>query len=473
MSDGTSARKAGDSSVVSEVRVMHALGIDIGTTSISIVLLDEQSGRVIAHETVDHSAFIDDGCPVGRVQDAEKVWNIVSGICERFTKETSAISCIGLTGQMHGMLYVDKDGRAVSPLYTWQDGRANLDMEDGISYVSYLKAKGLSAAAGYGLTTHFYLLKNGLVPVAAAKLTTISDYIAMRLCGNKEPVIGKDMAAGWGCFDPEKQVFKTEEMKQLGFDISLLPKLVSRHEIIGYTKDNVPVVVSVGDNQASVIGSVQDLDDTVLINIGTGSQVSVGIKKYIACEGSVELRPCTGDMNMLVGSGLCGGRAYAMLEQFYREAAGSNETRYDVMLAQAEEFLEKHGSEAAWKVRTTFFGTRNNPEEKGSVCGIGGVNFHPGALTLGVIKGILEELYDFYKQMCSISGKTAKNLVGSGNGLRRNRLMQRMAEEIFGMRLLIPVHQEEAAYGAALCAMAASGRTASLADAQAMIAYIN
>ena len=452
---------------------MYALGIDIGTTSISIVLLDEQNGRLIARETVNHSAFVDDGCAAGRVQDAEKIWNIVAECCEKYKKEYGTFSCIGLTGQMHGMLYVDKDGRAVSPLYTWQDGRGNLDMGSGKSYAAYLRGNALSAAAGYGLTTHFYLLKNEQVPANAAKMTTISDYIAMKLCGNKAPVIGADMAASWGCFDLEKRVFKTEEMEKLGFDLSLLPKLAEGHEIIGHTTDGTPVVVSLGDNQASVIGSVRDIENTVLINIGTGSQVSVGTGKYIACEGSVELRPCTKEDNILVGSGLCGGRAYAMLEQFYREAAGDDEARYDVMLQQAENFLDQYGSDAAWKVRTTFSGTRDNPTEKGSISGISVVNFHPGALTLGLIKGILEELHDFYKQMCALSGKTAKNLVGSGNGLRRNRLMQRMAEEIFGMKLSIPAHEEEAAYGAALCAMAASGSVSSLADAQRMIAYLN
>jgi len=451
---------------------MHVLGIDIGTTSISIVLLDEESGALIARETLNHGAFIDDGCAAGRVQDAGKIWDIVKECCSALEAVYGKPSCIGLTGQMHGIMYVDAEGQAVSPLYTWQDGRGNLDMGGGISYAACLKEHGLSAAAGYGLTTHFYLMKNGQVPENAAGMTTISDYIAMKLSGNSRPVLGADMAASWGCFDLQKREFRTEIMEEMGFEPSMLPKVVSGHEIIGYTEDGIPVVVSQGDNQASVLGSVQDLEDTVLINIGTGSQVSVGTKGYIPCEGSIELRPCTQDNYILVGPGLCGGRAYAMLEQFYREAARSAESCYDSMFAQAEAFLEEFGSEAAWKVRTTFSGTRDNPDEKGSISGISVENFHPGALTLGVIKGILEELYDSYKQMCMLTGRRAKRLVGSGNGLRRNRLMQRMAEDMFGLKLEIPVHQEEAAYGAALCAMAAAGRAASLAEAQKKIAYL-
>ena len=103
---------------------------------------------------------------------------------------------------MHGMLYVDACGEAVSPLYTWQDGRGNLPLGDGRSSAEQLKDAGCGAAAGgYGLTTHYYLMKNDQLPANAAKMTTISDYIAMRLTERRTPVLGADMAASWGCFD--------------------------------------------------------------------------------------------------------------------------------------------------------------------------------------------------------------------------------------------------------------------------------
>ena len=230
------------------------------------------------------------------------------------------------------------------------------------------------------------------------------------------------------------------------------------------------MIVSLGDNQASVLGSVSDLCDTVLINVGTGSQVSMGTEDYHDVSGSIELRPCVQGTSLLVGSGLCGGRAYAMLEQFYRQVTGSEEALYDRMAAQAKEFREQYGAEAAWKVKTTFSGTRSNPEERGSITGIGVENFHPGAMTLGIIGGILEELYEMYIEMCRVTGRKATRLVGSGNGLRKNKLMQEMAEEIFGMELAIPQYQEEAAYGAALYALAATGRE-SFSQVQKKIRY--
>ena len=103
--------------------------------------------------------------------------------------------------------------------------------------------------------------------------------------------------------------------------------------------------------------------------------------------------------------------------------------------------------------RTTFSGTRSNPDERGSIQNIGVLNFTPAAMTLGMLKGILGELFEMYEVMCDKKGSKPTKLVGSGNGIRRNPLLQELAEEMFGMKLAIPVCKEEAAYGAALFAI--------------------
>ena len=116
----------------------------------------------------------------------------------------------------------------------------------------------------------------------------------------------------------------------------------------------MPVMGSIGDNQASLFGSVRDLKDTVLLNVGTGSQVSLVTERFIECSGSVELRPCTENSYILVGASLCGGRAYAMLEQFYREAAETEERLYSRMQEQAENLL-KIRKRSCMESRYSFF----------------------------------------------------------------------------------------------------------------------
>ncbi len=432
---------------------MNFMGIDIGTTSISIVLVDKESGELIAHKTLNHKSFLAGVDEDEKIQDPERIWRMTREKAEEMFRAYGAPDGIGFTGQMHGMLYVDHEGNAVSPLYTWQDGSGDKVLDDGKSSVQILTEKVGAAAAGYGVATHYYLQKKGRIPKSAWKMTTISDYIVMKLCGHTDPVIGTDMAASWGCFDLKKKEFMYDALEKAGVDVSYLPEVRKDHFIAGKTAEGIPVMGAIGDNQASFLGAVDSLYDTVLINVGTGSQVTFASESYVCCEGNIELRPCTKDGYILAGSSLCGGRAYAMLEQFYREISGKTEAdNYKVMYEQACDFAERHGTGAAWKVATTFSGTRSNPAEKGKITGISAENFHPGAMTVGVIQGILEELYQYYEKMCELTGKKANHLVGSGNGIRKNPLMQRLAEEMFGLKMEIPKYHEEAACGAALSA---------------------
>lgn len=430
---------------------MNIMGIDIGTTTVSIVLVDQESGSLTVRKTLEYGAFLSGGTSAEALQDSERIWEIIAKTVQMIISDYGKPAGIGLTGQMHGMLYVDKDGNAVSPLYNWQDVSGNVILEDGKSSVGILKEKVGAVSAGYGLATHFYLQKSGKIPNTADKMVTISDYIAMKLCGRATPVIGMDMAASWGCFDLQKKEFMYDALKNAGVDISYLPEVKKEHFIAGKTKDGIPVMASIGDNQASFLGSVDSLHDTVLLNVGTGSQISFASEAYIACEGTIELRPCTKDCYLLAASSLCGGRAYAMLERFYQEISGQEKDDcYTRMYEQACDFVKQYGTQAAWKVQTTFSGTRDDPEETGRMSGISSENFCPGAMTVGVIMGILEELHEQYLKMCVMTGKRADRLVGSGNGIRRNPLMRKLAEEIFGLKMELSRCQEEAAYGAAL-----------------------
>lgn len=449
---------------------MLSMGIDLGTTTLSVVLLDGDTGALLASRTVEHASFIDDGCPAGKVQSPDAIVSLALQAAEDLIRRHGAPACIGLTGQMHGALFVDAAGRAVSPLYTWQDGRAAIPGRDGTSAVRLLREAGCAASAGYGVATCLALMRSGDIPPTAAKLTTVSDYLGMRLTGRTSPLLSADMAASWGAFDLRERAFMAHALDGLGFDAGLLPEVCRGYAVIGETPAGVPVIASPGDNQASLLGSVRDMDNTALINIGTGSQISMATDRFIPCEGSVELRPCGDAGYILAGSGLCGGRAYALLERFFREAAGADAPRYDAMQAMARAFIDEQGADAAWRVRTTFSGTRSDPDARGSASGIGTENLRPGALIVGVIRGMLEELGDCYGEMRRLTGKSAGLLVGSGNGLRKNPLARELAEALFGLELKIPAHREEAAYGAALCAMASSGQR-SLEQAQALIAY--
>lgn len=432
---------------------MRSVGLDIGTTTISAVIVDFDKKKVEKSYTIENNSFIQTQNEWEKIQDADLIIKKTVGLLETILNEYDNIKWIGLTGQMHGIVYVDENGKNVCPLYTWQDGRG----EDICKEVD--KKYSVKVSTGYGLVTHMYNLKNNLVPESAAKICKIMDYLGIVLAERKEPFIHSSNAASLGIFDVEKKCFMKEELEQLCVNIDILPEVTDSYEVIGNHK-GIPVITAIGDNQVSFLGSVENMENSILVNMGTGGQVSVLSDKVCAGE-DLETRPFNEGKYLIAGSSLCGGRAYALLQNFfktYTEAAGIEGIDHYAVMAS---FLEKNAAAEnlnnAGKINnkklhidTSFSGSRANPDKRGSITNIDVNNFTPQAFIRGVLEGMANELYQMYANVDE-SVKTNKNImVASGNGIRKNIHLQKIMEETFGMKIIIAQNQEEAASGAAL-----------------------
>jgi len=420
---------------------MKYLGLDIGTTTICGVVLNEEL-EVIKSITKDNASEIKSNKSFERIQDPEITFNIVKNIADELIDEFDDIVSIGVSGQMHGIVYYDVNGKALSPLYYWQDSRA-LEDDNGKTYLEELKSlSGMNISSGYGGASHFYNVKNNLVPSNTKALCTIGDYVVMRLCGNKEALVHSSQAASIGLYDLKELCFKKDAIINAHLDYSLFPHTTKTNDIAGKYRD-IDVIVSIGDNQASFLGS-KTKDDEILVNVGTGSQISTS-SKYVECRDGVELRPLNNDDYILVGAAVCGGKSYAILKNFFIETAkllnASIEDMYDVMNKAS-----KDGRDSL-KVDTKFLGTRTNPNIRGSINNIDALNFTPSNLISGFNYGMANELFELYELM----GKPNKNrLIGSGNGCRYNEGLVKAFKEIFNKDIVISSCKEEAASGAAI-----------------------
>ena len=474
---------------------MKGIGIDIGTTTICGIVIDAENGTVLDVTTLPNDALCV-GQPFERLQDPEKIMQIVGRIYQEYLRKYEDICSVGITGQMHGIVYTDRNGKAVSPLYTWQDESGSINAgssaNSGSCDGSIVRAEGdtqqatcaqeLSAAAGYpmasgfGITTFYVHTKQGTIPEEAVSFCTIPDYCAMRLTNAAAARITPSMAASLGCFDLQKLEFDKPAMQKAGLDTGFLPECQNGYILIGRTPEGIPVSAAIGDNQASVIGSVKDPFTSVLINVGTGSQVSVGVDHF--CEAQhVELRPLTGSSYILAGSSLCGGRAYAALERFFEETVEAmtgkkcDQKLYGRMEDLLKEAEETRQAALNLTADTRFCGTREDPSLKGSITNLTLDNFTPKNMIQAVLAGITQELITYYEQIRALGTQPVATLVGSGNGLRRNRYLRALFEEAYHLPMQLPQHHEEAAFGAALYAMCAAGVKKSLGEAQELIRY--
>ena len=213
------------------------------------------------------------------------------------------------------------------------------------------------------------------------------------------------------------------------------------------------------------------MENGLLVNMGTGGQVSALAGQTAALE-NCERRPLGEGRFILAGSSLCGGRAYALLEGFLRSCAAlagcSAPSLYEAMNRAALPALDLAD---LWQVDTRFCGARRQPHLRGSFQGVGADNFDAAHLLGGALLGMARELRDLYGEMLAAGAPAAGQMVGSGNALRRNPALRLAFERTFQLPMVIPAHLEEAAFGAALFALTASGLAPTLAQAQRLIAY--
>jgi len=434
------------------------LGLDIGTTKVAAVIADSSSAAA-AVVSLDHRADL--SVPMGRAeQDSEVLldaaWRAVRELPAELRRQVRAI---GLTGQMHGVLLLDSVGRPLSPLVTWQDQRC---LEEG--FLEKLIARtGRPLSTGFGCATLAWFAAHHALLQNATSAGTIQDYATMVLCGRVRPATDPTDAASWGLFDLQSLAWDLTAVKAGGFDAALLPEVRPCGSCAGTLSDlmarelglppGIPVAVAIGDNQASLLATLRDPLREIAITLGTGAQASLVLPPGEAIENPApgrpyEFRPYPGGRSLVTAASLCGGSAWAWLARTvasWQRDLGLPDVAEETLYVK----LNALGLAAddGPVVAPHFLGERHAAALRGSISRISLDNFHLGQLARGLARGIVANLRDMLPPR-HLEHRT--RLVGSGNALRRNRLLQVAAEEVFGLPLVMSEGREEAALGAAL-----------------------
>lgn len=432
------------------------LGIDIGTTSLAAQVISADSGDCIRTYSIRHNAAITlPDYPDAFAADAERLIELAVSLAQSAVQSYPTIAAIGLTGQMHGIVCIDETGEILSPLYTWQNqfGLRQIDGDTAPTICEEIVQKcGVRIPTGYGITTYYALKRLGLLPERTAKIVTVMDLLGMKLT-NTAPAMHPTNAAALGAYQIEARAFDRAILEKLRIPLSVLPAVTDDYACMGnftVSGRSIPVSIAIGDNQAGLFGALAD-DSMILINVGTGSQITLLSDR----PSGGEVRPYFDGKFALSGAALCGGRAYAILADFIQSiAAGlgqelSRDTVYDYLNEAAERGFQKEDSLRSPRVSTCFSGTRTEPDRRGSIAGIDTDNFTPEALSVGFLRGIIEELHELY---CTIQPNRdpAPRAVIGGNAMRKNPVLQKLCGEYFHCTPLLPLHTEEAAFGAAL-----------------------
>jgi sedoheptulokinase len=466
------------------------LGIDSGTSKIAVALIDPDRGEVVATRSAEHHADIACDTSSRREQDVVTTARVVRAlVTEMMRAHRIPLAAVGVTGQAHGILGLDRHGHPLTSYVTWEDGRGHEQIGPGTTLLEEIRERAggdPKLATGYGIVTLYSWRRQGLLS-GIARVCGIVDYLCLILTGAKVPATDHTMAETTGMFRLIEKRWDSALLDALEIPISLLPELLPPTTIAGTVKapwllelsgnHEVPVCVAIGDNQAGYLGAVREPFKSFLVNIGTGSQISVAIagEPPAALDGLIDgydvtLRPFVDSCHLVAGSALSGGVAYRALKEFFaaagRELFGVAEP--SDLYERMEILAVGEGGAAGVQVEPLFSGSRANPAGRGSIGGLSFENFKPGPLIYATQQGIIRLLSDMFGRRLLAD---RPRLVGSGNGLRRNPLLRRIASTVFERELLIPCIAEEAAVGAGLNAAVAAAVFSDFGEAREIIRY--
>lgn len=469
-----------------------ALALDLGTTSVSAVAVDD-AGRLLHAVTRAHRADVS-GLPAGWAEQEPRIIRETAGrVLQELVAHCSATPvCLGMTGQMHGVLLLDAAQQPVSRLITWQDRRSlelhpitrqtHLQSLLERSDAEAIRRTGCRPSAGFLGTTLYTLRNTQTLPANADRAALIIDWLASNLTG-ADLCTDRSNAASTGLFDLERDAWSPPLLAAAHVPVEMLPAVRESGAVLGTVTAEaaawtglpagLPVCNAIGDNQAAIVGSLPADEEVAHINIGTGGQFSRIVERFQVLPG-LETRYLPQRRYMLVGAGLAGGDAIAWVQRtlaaWLRDCGipQSDEELYrrlDTLMAGADP--DAGGLECA----PFFRGTRATPELRGSFRGVDNQNFTPGNVGRAVLNGMAAAFATQHELAAQAGPWRARRIIATGNAVRRNPLLlQRIADRL-QLPVDLPVHREEAAYGAALLAGSQTGLWASLEAAERCIRH--
>eukprot|EP01028_Stygiella_incarcerata_P012029 TRINITY_DN721_c1_g1_i1.p1 TRINITY_DN721_c1_g1~~TRINITY_DN721_c1_g1_i1.p1 ORF type:complete len:478 (-),score=103.24 TRINITY_DN721_c1_g1_i1:854-2287(-) len=453
------------------------LSLDLGTSKICGIAFDVDNEQVLAVSTHTNTATVEEKLPLFcHEQDAVAIASLCETVVEELLdtlEDRSSVFGFSFSGQMHGVVVVD--GNTLNPLsqlITWRDRRIS-EAEDvppclaeavkvGGRTPNYKTGSHLSPGYGGPTLSYLHSTQPDMFRSGATALS-IASFVASRWTN----VISMDEthAASWGIFDSCRGDWDFGLCDDLQIPRSVLPPIIPSGESVGMLSlamcekwrlsQDIHVFSPVGDNQASVIGSFGFREDAMLVNVGTGAQISIPTATMTSTT-SMETRPFPLGGYLLVGASLCGGWSYTYLASFVKSIVGafvdeapSMDRVYSVMNQMARDACKEGRS--GLTVDGRFMGTRKDPSVLGSVSGISVENLQLSNLAFEFSFSIVQELFDMIE---SVDISHIRHVYASGTAVHANPVLVGIIEQLFHRPChVIGMGGHEAALGAAKTAL--------------------
>jgi len=254
------------------------LGLDVGTQSTKAIVLDGARGEIVARGQQAYDLL--PGLPPGHAEQHPDIWidDVRTAARAALAQvDTARVAGVGVSGQQHGCVVLDREDRVVRPAKLWCDTSTAGE------------AAALSARLGRAVPTGFTASKLLWLKTheprhwaQVARVLLPHDYVNLRLCGRATMECGD--ASGTGFFDPAARAFDRAAMAAIDDRLpALLPPLLAAGEPAGALsaagalllglRQGTPVAAGGGDNMMAAIGSGATRSGVVVVSLGTSGTV--------------------------------------------------------------------------------------------------------------------------------------------------------------------------------------------------------
>lgn len=456
------------------------MGIDVGTSSVKTVLSDT-GGRTVSsaqreYEIVRPEAGFAE-------QDMDEIWSAVKEtILEAAAKGGEAcgqIAGISYSGQMHGLVMVDKNGALIRNAVLWCDQRAKTQTEEVYRIIGEeaFKATALnSLSAGFLLSSLLWVREREPENYERIyKVMLPKDYIRYKMCGE----IGTDYsdASASMAFDTGRNSWAWEMLEKLGIEKAFFPECHGGSEIAGEVtaecqralglQKGIPVTYGGGDSIMQQVGNgVISERSPWIVNIGTACSLNCVSDKvrYDSLYRLNVFSHLTPGRWMLMGANLSGGIVLKWLKNqvFF---CGS----YEEMTCEAAK--APPGSDGL--ILLPYFSGSRCPVPDPRASGIwAGLTLNHGRehMIRSAMEGIVYSMkapFDIFEDL----GLSTNRLIASGGGARGELFLQ-IEADIFDREIQKTAESEQSCLGASITAAVGTGHYADYEEAcRAMVRY--
>lgn len=456
---------------------MISLGIDSGTQSTKTIALDVESGEILASASRAYGLI--EGLEPGHLEQEPRAWTeavdaTVQEVLKKLGKKKDAVKAIGVSGQQHGFVPLDKKGKVIRPAKLWCDTSTikqcgEFEAEFG-GAEGLIKLAGNTMLPGYTAPKILWLKQNEPKNYKALETVLLPhDYINFHLTGDRGMEYGD--ASGTGLLDVREKKWCEPLIDFIDSDLhDALPSLASSRRAFGLLRENlreawglskgeVTVSAGGGDNMMGAIGTGNVQPGVVTVSLGTSGTVYAYAAEPVIdpqgevaafCDSTDRWLPLACTMNVTVATEQVRkmfGWTHEQLEAAVGEATPGSEGLVFLPYLNGER-------------------TPNLPEATGVLHGLRAANMTPQNLARATMEGVTLGLAYGLGRFRELGIQpTEIRLTGGGS---KSGIWRQLAADIFGVPTVCLASAEGAALGAAIqgayATLIATGKSATFRE---------